>query len=599
MSGGPQDPAAASVRPVAKSLRDIVQVELNRDRILADGHDQTHSSDSSGTSHHYSTPKAFESAAELQRTLEGARIQALTRSQTIQGGKTMPISVKWSVERDGDHSQTHSETADANDLPVESVIANLRAAVEKSLANTGAVDQGEDPFSQLSPQPGARQSAVRAGQDSGVSGEPALAGGQSVSEKVSGRLSEMHDQTHSEGGHGGGSIEQAVEQVGQPQGLTSRSFARAAVRQTVGSLAGEMHDQTHSEGHAGDTIDELANRASASPAAKLAAEMHDQTHSEGHGGGSVEQVAEQAGQPQGLTSRSFSRTGVRQSAGSLAGEMHDQTHSEGGGGGSINELASRASVGSVAKLAGEMHDQTHSEGHGGSIEQVAQQAGQPQGLSSRSFARVGVRQSVSSLAGEMHDQTHSEGGGGGGSINELVSRASANRAAKLASEMHDQTHSEGHGGGSVEQVAQQSGQPQALTTRSVRRSGVRQSAGSLANEMHDQTHSEGGGINELVNRTSLRSADKLADEMHDQNHSESGHGGGSIEQAARQAGQPQGLTSRSAGRTGLRQSGANLAGELHDQTHSESGHGGQEFADGRRVAQTFRPAIERDLSGKS
>ncbi|QND44354.1 hypothetical protein HB780_00615 (plasmid) [Rhizobium lusitanum] len=379
----------------------------------------------------------------------------------------MPISVKWSVERDGDHSQTHSETADANDLPVESVITSLRAAVEKSLANTVAAEQGEDPFSQLPPPPGARQSAVRAGQDHGVSGEPALAAGQSVSEQVSGRLSEMHDQTHSEGGHGGGSVEQA----GQPQGLTSRSFARA---------------------------------------------------------------------------------GVRQSAGALVGEMHDQTHSEGGGGGSINELASRASVGSAAKLAAEMHDQTHSEGHGGSIEQVAKQAGQPQGLTSRSFARSGARQSIGSLVGEMHDQTHSEGGGGGGgSINELASPASANRAAKLASEMHDQTHSEG-----------------------------------------------GGGINELVNRTTVSAADKLADEMHDQNHSESGHGGGSIEQVARQVGQPQGLTSRSVGRTRLGQSGANLAGEMHDQTHSESGHGGQEFADGRRVAQTFRPAIERDLSGK-
>lgn len=357
MSERPSEVPDDDVR-IASGLKARLGAEIAGGAVAAAGHDQTHSSDSAGSSHHYSTPKRYESAQDLRAALAAS---GRIRIQATQGRTPMPVSVRWSVQVDGDHGQTHSESGHAEMIQGDEVMRGLKAALEKAVAGAGPQGATGASFARA----GARQAGIRAGL---------------------GAAEDPHGQTHSSGGGGGGG--------GGGSEMASSARQRAGLGRTA-DLSSEMHDQTHSEGGGGR--DEMLAGGIAAAARDLASDMHDQTHSSGGGGGSIGQLG-RFGQPQGATSRFAA--GSRRSLAELGGDvMHDQTHSSGGGG-RMERFATDAARSQLRDLASEMHDQTHSEGGhgGGSREQLGRIAG-PQGASRR----------MSSPGDVMHDQTHSEG----------------------------------------------------------------------------------------------------------------------------------------------------------------------------------------------
>lgn len=367
---------ALASRKVRESLREDVGLEIDLGRGAVASHDQSHSSDATGTSHHYSTPRAYLNAEELRVALQGANESIGTMA--ARGRADMTTTVHWSVERGGAKQESTVTIADDDPKSIDPILSRIRDDL------TGAGEQPEDTTKQSANTPNAaRQPAVRASR-AGVSASTAKvardqlrSAGQDV----------MHDQTHSEGG---GRIEAEA-------GLASR---------LTGGLEDSMHGQTHSSGGGGGGGGSLeVARTGPQAAGRLALArrqqglggqdvMHDQTHSEG--GAQVEARATLASR---LT-------------GGLEDSMHGQTHSSGGGGGggSLGMVrggpqasgrlgARRAQLGSLGEDL--MHDQTHSEG-------------------GHADARTSLASPQLPADAALHDQTHSEGGGHAEMVNKRV-----------------------------------------------------------------------------------------------------------------------------------------------------------------------------------
>ncbi|QSZ21921.1 hypothetical protein [Rhizobium sp. NZLR1] len=527
---------------VGASLRDQIQLEIDAERALtAASHDQTHSSDGTGTCHHYATPKAFPSAEELRFALRNVR--ELVAPQSTQRRNSMTTTtVRWSVERDADILES-ATTYNDGEVSVETILSGLRDALSGGSGQGGSVAT-QATSARATP----RQAAIRASASGMASfSQPAASAsgddmhhqthseGADVQSGLASRLTRgledsMHGQTHSSGGGGGGSL-----------GDLARGGQIAAGPQAAGRLAGQglasiaedvMHDQTHSEG--GGHMQELSRQRVQTIASGLDDAMHDQTHSEG-GGSAVEAQ-------RGIASR-LTR--------GLEDSMHGQTHSSGGGGGgSLGGLARGGQIAAgpqaAGRLAGQglasiaedvMHDQTHSEG-GGHMQELSRQR---------------VQTIASGLDDAMHDQTHSEGGGSAVE----AQRGIASRLTRgLEDSMHGQTHSSGGGGGGSLGGLARGGQIAAGPQAAGRLAG--QGLASIAEDvMHDQTHSEGGGHMQELSRQRVQTiASGLDDAMHDQTHSE---GGGSAVEAQR------GIASRLT---------RGLEDSMHGQTHSSGGGGG-------------------------
>ncbi|MBY5494507.1 hypothetical protein [Rhizobium leguminosarum] len=326
---------------VGASLREQIQLEIDAERAFAAAsHDQTHSSDGTGTCHHYATPKAFPSAEELRLALRNVR--ELIAPQSTQRRSTMATTtVRWSVERDGDILES-ATTFNDGEVSVETILSGLRNALSSGPEQVGSVAT-QAATARATP----RQAAIRASASGTASfGQPAAnASGddmhhQTHSEGADVQLGldrqltrgledSMHGQTHSSGGGGGG---------GGSIGGLARGGQIATGPQAAGRLAGQrlasidedvMHDQTHSEG--GGHMQELSRQRVQTIATGLDDAMHDQTHSEG-GGSAVE------------AQRGISSQLTR----GLEDSMHGQTHSSGGGGGGGGSIGGLARGGQIA-----------------------------------------------------------------------------------------------------------------------------------------------------------------------------------------------------------------------------------------------------------